>query len=67
MPTTGIPMPPDSAGKKGSSSKAIENARDTALNSWNRHGNNTPTDAIANDKASIRKEIDPKSLGPSGE
>jgi hypothetical protein len=64
MPQTGLNMPPGSI-SEGTPSKAIDGARKTSRDSWNKHGNNTAADALANDKATIRKNIDPKSLGPT--
>ena len=64
MSQTGLNMPPGSI-PEGSPSKAIDGARKTARDGWNKHGNNTPQAALADDKATIRKNIDPKSLGPT--
>ena len=62
MPS-GIPMP--TGVSEGTTSKAINNAREVSRDSWHKHGNNSADAALANDKATIRKNIDPKSLGPT--
>lgn len=64
MAQSGQNMPPGSI-PEGSPSKAIDNARKTSRDGWNTHGNETPQAALADDKASIRKNIDPTSLGPT--
>ena len=60
---SGCAMP--SVPSEGSSSKAIETARQTALDSWHTFGNNTADSALAFDKSTVRKTIDPSSLGPT--
>lgn len=65
MPNTGQTMPPSGA-KVGSPSQAIDNARKTSQDGWNQHGNHTADEALKHDKAVVRKNLDPASLGPSG-
>lgn len=59
MPQSGQTMPPTPG---TSPSKAIDNAAKVSQDSWNRHGNQTAEQALANDKAVVRKNIDPSSL-----
>ena len=63
MLQSGVNMP--TGVSEGTSSQAIDNARKISRDGWNQHGNKTAEAALANDAATVRKNIDPKSLGPT--
>jgi len=66
MPQSGQTMPPGSI-PEGSPSGVIDNARKVSRDGWNRHGNQTAEQALANDKNLVRKPIDPTTVaGPKG-
>ena len=60
-----MPNPTDRG--PGSSSKAFEGIRQQTFDSWNKFGNNSAEEALAKDKSTIRKPLDPKTaVGPTG-
>lgn len=61
MAKSGLPMPPVEV-PSGSSAGVIENAAKTSRDGWNRFGNHSAEQALAFDKNTVRKPLNPKTV-----